>query len=158
MSTDKHPSVAAHMKLLERRADVVRARLIRTIDALDHRRHQVTEIGAHARKLVVPVVATLLGVAALAIGTTIGLKAVFRARRRRTLEGRFDALLGRIRVEKKPPFSQQLLEKAGMTLVTMAVTELGRRVTANALDGRTPNGRLLVGKALDAHHDALAAR
>jgi hypothetical protein len=158
MSTEKHPSVAAHMHLLERRADVVRARLIRTIDALDNRRHRVTEMGDHAKQLAIPIAAAVLGVAAIAIGATLGLKAFFRARRRRSLQGRFDGLVRRVRVEKKPPYWQQLIQKAGLTLVTMAATELGRRVTKNALDGRTPDGRLLVGKALDAHHDALAGR
>lgn len=158
MSTDKHHSVEAHMRLLERRADVVRSRLIRTIDALDTRRHQVTEMGAHAKKLAIPVAASVLGVAVVALGATFGLKALIRSRRERSLEWKVKNLFGRFRVEKKPPYWQQLLQKAGMTLVTMAATELGRRVTKNALDGRTPDGRLLVGRALDAHHHALAAR
>ena len=38
-------------KLLERRANVVRSRLLRTIDALDSRRHQVEKIGLQAKKL-----------------------------------------------------------------------------------------------------------
>jgi hypothetical protein len=158
MSTEKHPSVAAHLRLLERRADVVRSRLIRTIDALDNRRHRVTEMGTHAKKLLVPIVACVVGAAVVAVGVGFGLKAMFRARRRRSFEWRAKSAFGRLRVEKKAPYWQQLLQKAGLTLVTMAATELGRRVTKNALDGRTPDGRLLVGKALDAHHDALAAR
>ena len=52
MSTkDKALSLDEQRSRLERRANVIRSRLLRTIDALDNRRHQVQEIGHHAKRL-----------------------------------------------------------------------------------------------------------
>ena len=42
-TTGKELSVTQRRARLERRANVIRSRLLRTIDALDHRRHQVAE-------------------------------------------------------------------------------------------------------------------
>lgn len=157
-STDNHPSLEAHIGLLERRADVVRSRLLRTVDALDTRRHQVTELGTKAKKLVIPVAISVVGLFAVGVGVALGIRALVRARHRRSLEWRMKHALDRFRAEEKRPYWQELLQKAGLTLVSITVSEIGRRITKNALDGRTPDGRLLVGKALDAHHEALAVR
>lgn len=46
------PTTITKHDLLERKANIVRARLLRTIDALDRRRHAVTDVGEDAARLV----------------------------------------------------------------------------------------------------------
>lgn len=48
-----------------------------------------------------------------------------------------------------------MFQKVTLTVVTMVVTEATRRAMKNALDGRLPDGRLAVGAALEAHHQAM---
>lgn len=152
---DKKQSVEQHTKMLERRANVVRSRLLRAVDALDTRRHQVTEIGAQAKEAAPTVGFSLLGVAALTAGSVLGIRAYLRSRRERVLGYRVKRLLGTLRVEKKPSFAAEALQRIAMTALTVLVTEATRRGLKNVVDGRMPDGRLAVGNALEAHHQTM---
>lgn len=138
-------------KILERRANVVRSRLLRTVDALDARRHQVTEVGVQAKEVAPKVGVSLLGVVALGMGTAFGLRALFKSRRERLFSYRVQRLLGSFRVEKKPSFAAEAFQRIAMTALTVLVTEATRRSFKNVIDGRFPDGRLAVGHALEAH-------
>ena len=144
MSTDK-------AKILERRANVVRSRLLRTVDALDARRHQVTEVGVQAKEAAPAIGLSVLGIAALSVGSVLGLRAFLKSRRERALSYRVQRFLGTFRVEKKPSFAVQALRRVATTAITVLVTEATRRALKNVVDGRFPDGRLAVGTALQAH-------
>lgn len=146
---------------LERRANIIRSRLLRSIDALDVRRDQVKQIGKDAKRMVLPAVGAFLGVAVLVAGTTLAVRAALRRRRERRfgwrLEHAFDQLRPR---EERPSILEEVLRRAAVTLVSIVVAEVGRRSTKNLLDGRLPDGRpaLLrrgeqpeVGKAMVTH-------
>jgi hypothetical protein len=138
-------------KLLERRANVVRSRLLRAVDALDARRHQVTEVGVLAKEAAPRVGLSLLGIVALTAGSVLGFRAYLRSRRKRLLGYRVKRLVGSFRFERKPPFAVEALQRITMTALTVFVTEATRRALVNAIDGRLPDGRLAVGQALEAH-------
>jgi hypothetical protein len=152
---DKKQSVEEHMKMLERRANVVRSRLLRAVDALDTRRHQVTEIGVQAKEAAPKVGLSLLGIAAVSAGALLGLRAYVKSRRQRMLSFRVQRFLGALplRVEKKPSFAVDALQRLAMTALTVLVTEATRRGLKNVVDGRFPDGRLAVGQALEAHRE-----
>lgn len=145
---------------LERRANILRNRLFNALEALDTRRHQVQELGQTAKKLAVPAIATALGVGVVALGVTLAVTHAVKKRRRRTLEARFSKLLARLTpAEKKPPILEEALRKLTLTFVGIVATELARRVVKNAMDGRMPGGKLLIGKIEQANgHTALVTR
>lgn len=151
---DKSPD--ERMDLLERRATVVRSRLLRAVDALDARRHQVVEIGDTAKRLAVPAaaivvgVAAILGIGAFALGMTV------RSRRRKTFVERATEAIRELDLSPRPSLGKRVFDRAALTVVSIATTELARRALKNVLDGRRLDGRLAVGRALDVHHDELA--
>lgn len=156
MSTEnKKQSVEEHMKLLERRANVVRSRLLRAVDALDTRRHQVTEVGEHAKEVAPKVGLSVVGIVAIAAGSVLGIRSYLKSRRERMLSFRVQRFLGTFRVEKKKPFAVEALERLAMTALTVLVTEGTRRAMKNVVDGRFLDGRLAVGRALEAHHETI---
>jgi hypothetical protein len=138
-------------KILERRANVVRSRLLRAVDALDARRHQVTEVGVQAKEVAPKVGMSLVAIAALSAGAALGLRAFIKSRRERQLSHRIQRLLGTFRVERKPSFAADAFQRLAMTALTALVTEATRRSLKNVMDGRFPDGRLAVGHALEAH-------
>jgi hypothetical protein len=138
-------------KLLERRANVVRSRLLRAVDALDTRRHQVTEVGVQAKEAAPKIGLSVVGIAVLSAGTVLGLRAWLRSRRERQLAYRLNRFIGSFRVEKKPSFAVEALQRIVTTALTVLVTEATRRALVNVVDGRLPDGRLAVGQALEAH-------
>jgi hypothetical protein len=157
MSADgKERSPESTRQMLERRANIVRSRLLRTVDALDSRRHQVENIGDQAKKLAMPVAATFLGVAVVAFGTVMGIRSVFKRRHERLLSVRIGHALDRWRAPKRQSVFEEVSRKALATVVTMVATEVARRTLKNVIDGRLPDGRVAVGQALEAHHQELA--
>jgi hypothetical protein len=121
---------------LERRANVIRARLLRTIDALDTRRHQVTEIGHHAKRLAIPVAASVIGVAVIAAGTTFAIKALLEHRRERRFGYRLAKSLAPLRREERPPFWQEALRKVTLTALGVLAGALVRRGAKVMSEGR----------------------
>lgn len=137
-STGKELTVTERRSRLERRANVIRSRLLRTIDALDHRRHQVAEVTHHARRLAKPVAATALGVAVACVAAGMGLRAFLKSRRERHLSYHVSRAIDRFRVERRPSILEDVLRRAAVSLTTLVVAELAKRGVRNLLDGRTP--------------------
>jgi hypothetical protein len=144
MSTQKALSLAEQRSRLERRANVIRSRLLRTIDALDNRRHQVQEIGHHAKRLAVPAVAAVVGVVVIGAGTTIAIRALVQRRRERSLSYRVNQALAPFRQPKRPPFWQEALRKLALTAIGILASELAKRGALGILNGRGPAALLPV--------------
>ncbi len=136
---EKEISIDERRSRLERRANVIRSRLLRTIDALDVRRHQVTQIGVEAKRLARPALAATLGIVAVAFAAAMGLRAALRKRRARSLPYRVARFLEPLRpAPRRPSILEDALRKGTTTLVSMVVAEAARRATKNAFDGRSP--------------------
>lgn len=123
---------------LERRANVIRKRLLRTIDALDNRRHQVQELGHHAKRLAAPIGASVIGALAIAVGTTFAVRAFVERRRERSLTYRVAKALAPLRREARPPFWQEALRKVALTAMCAFANELVRRRARALLAERGP--------------------
>lgn len=139
----KELSPAERRARLERRANVIRSRLFRTIDALDHRRHQVAEVTHHVKRLAKPVAVTAFGVAAACVALGIGVTALVRHRREKRLSYQVSQFLDRFRVEKRPSILEDVLRKAAVSVTTIVAAELAKRGARNLLDGRSPLDRAL---------------
>ncbi len=129
------------IRLLEQKANVIRSRLLRAVDVLDTRRHQVAEMGAHARQMVKPValsvlgIAALFGVGAIAVGLTIA------SRRRRSLRGRVSHALQKLDLVPQPTLARRVFERITLSMMTVAASELAKRMAKNVVDGRPPGHR-----------------
>jgi hypothetical protein len=121
---------------LERRANAVRARLLRTIDALDSRRHQVQEIGHHAKRVAVPLLGTVLATVVLAAGSVLAIRVLARRRREGELSVRIARLVEPFRIARPLPFWQGAARKLSLTVLTILVSELAKRSAKALLDGR----------------------
>ena len=145
---------------LERRAKVVRSRLLRAVDALDTRRHQVAEIGRRTKRIAKPALLSVLGLAAIASVSAIAFGLMMVQRRRRSIALRLSSRLAsgtsramkRVEQLGRPSLMRRVFDKVMLTVATFAAGELAKRVTRNAIDGRFADGRLVVGKALERHH------
>ncbi len=139
MSTQtKALSLDEQRSRLERRANVIRSRLLRTIDALDNRRHQVQEIGHHAKRLAAPVGAAAIGMVVLAAGTTFAIRALIEHRRERHFGYRLSKALAPLRQPQKPPFWQEALRKVALTAIGILASELSKRGAKVMLAERGP--------------------
>lgn len=133
-------SLEERRKRLERRAEVIRSRLLRTVDALDARRHQVRELGRRARKGVSVVASVLVG-AGILLGGSVALIGWGLARRRRARLGyRVSRALEPFRAERRPAFGVELARRLLTSVATIVLSEVARRSTKNALEGRLPSG------------------
>ena len=154
--------VDERMKRLERRARVIRSRLLRAVDALDARRHHVVEVGEHVKEAAKPAAASLLAIAALFGASVFAFSLAVKARRSRSLSYRMSQAFKRLELGKRldlaprPSMARTLFEKVALSVMTFAATELAKRLTKNIVDGRLPDGRLAVGRALDQHHARLS--
>lgn len=143
---EKHEnlSIEERRSRLERRANVVRSRLLRTIDALDVRRHQVTELGQHAKRLARPVGGAILGIMVVTAGVTFGVLRFIRSRREERLDYRVSHFLDRFRQEPKPSFFQEAIRKVVLVALGVLANELTKRMAKNVLAGRSPDGHLML--------------
>lgn len=112
---------------LERRANVIRSRLLRTIDALDNRRHQVQELWHHAKRLAAPAVASILGVAVVAAGTAFAIRTLVERRRERALTYRMSKALAPLRAPVRPPLWQEAFRKLALAVIGVIGSELAKR-------------------------------
>jgi hypothetical protein len=159
MSTSKQElSRDERMARLERRASVVRSRLLRAVDALDARRQQVARIGAQAKSVAVPAVLSVAGIAAVVGAGVLLLGASLFKRRRRSLSSRAAHAIQGLELVRPPSLARRVFEKVTLALVSFAATELAKRSAKNFFDGRLPDGRLAIGRALDRHRDELSAQ
>lgn len=132
-------SVTERRGRLERRANVIRSRLLRTIDALDHRRHQVAEVTHHAKRLAKPAAFTALGVFAGCAAIGIGIHAFVKSRRKKNLGYRVQQMLERLQiVQTRPSILEDVVRKLAVSVTTIVAAEVAKRSAKNLLDGRTP--------------------
>ena len=118
---------------LERKAEVIRSRLLRHVDALDARRHHVTDVGRRAKDVAPRAVALVLAAGALT-GAAIGLVTwAVRARRRRLLSVRVAEALAPRRARRRPSLGAELGRKMLVSFVTIAASELARRAVRAGL-------------------------
>lgn len=136
-------SIEERRERLERRANVIRSRLLRTIDALDTRRHQVVEISGHVKRLAVPAAGIVAGVAVLVAGTTFAIGRMLKHRRERYLSVRLQKWLAPMVQPPKPSLLEEIVRKLALTTVSIVATELTKRAAKNIVDGRLPSGHLL---------------
>lgn len=129
------------IRLLEQKANIIRSRLLRAVDVLDTRRHQVAEMGAHARQMVKPVALSLLGIAALVGVGAIAIGLTIATRRRRSLRGRVSQALQKLDLVPRPSLARRVFERITLSMMTVAATELAKRMTKNVVDGRLPAHR-----------------
>lgn len=138
-NTTKALSLDEQRSRLERRANVIRSRLLRTIDALDARRHQVQEIGHHAKRLAKPVAASMAGIVVVAAGTTLLIGALVARSRNRKLSYRIAKALAPFRAEPKPSFWRQAFQRAALSMIGIVATEIATRGARRLLeDGGRP--------------------
>ena len=112
---------------LEQRANVIRSRLLRTIDVLDKRRHQVQELGHQAKRLAMPVGAAFVGMVLLSAGTVLVVRALANSRRERRLGYRVARALEPLRLHKRPSFWSAALRSVSLTALGIVAAELAKR-------------------------------
>ncbi len=153
MSTEKHElSLEERRARLERRAEVIRSRLFRHVDALDARRHQVTEVGRRAKALAPTAVGVVLASGAL-VGVGIGLIGwALRAKKKRLLSYRIAKAIEPFRAERRGSVMGEVGRKLLVSFVTVFATQLARAAAKNAVDGRLLGGaHPSLGEARGAH-------
>jgi hypothetical protein len=117
------PSPSDRVNRLERRANVVRSRLLRTIDVLDARRHHAADVGGHAPVLA----AETAGIVAIAVAGIVGVRHVVLARRARR-DGPLAGLVRGLRRERRPSFLSEALRKVVISVACVVAAELARRL------------------------------
>ena len=119
-------------EILERKANVARSRLMRTIDALDRRRHHVVAVGENIERAAIPAGAIAVGVVAL------GSAAAYAAHRA-SLKRHQNAWRNVIARAFTPPparpsFFAEAARKVALALTMLAVQEVGKRAVRRALE------------------------
>jgi hypothetical protein len=121
---------------LERKADVIRSRLLRHVDALDARRHQITGAAQRARAVAPGLLGAIVAASGLLVAGIALVGWAVRVRRRRLLSYRIASALAPFRTPARSPLLAELGRRLLVTVVTVAATELARRGARGALDGR----------------------
>lgn len=119
------------------RASAVRTRLLQTIDALDTRRQNVRELGNRAKRLALPLAATLLCGVAVGAGLVFAMRARVARRREHRLADRLARVIAPLRLVEKPSFWRAAARKVLFNTVIIVTSELARR-GAKALIARRP--------------------
>lgn len=147
MNNDAEMSLSEERSRLLRRADQTRARFLRTIDALGERGKQIKDVGGYAKKFAFPVAATFVGVAALAAGATLGVRALAKRRKNKALGRRLGETIVPIRRaivgERRPTVFEEAFRRAAVSALTVVMSELARRSLKNVMNGRLPGGQPL---------------
>ena len=126
---DDDVSPSERMKSLELKAQVIRSRLLRTVDALDDRRHQAIALGHYAKGMAKPAALSLVTVV---VGVGVGAFAIrwaFRARKRRSFSSRASHLFRRLDLVPKQSMSSRIVEKLAVSILTLAATELMNQIS-----------------------------
>ena len=135
MSTDTL-SVEERRARLERRANVIRSRLLRTIDEIDMRRHQITAIAQHGKRLAIPATVVVVGGALLAAGLLFGAKRLFA--KKPTLGDEARRIIGGFRVQKRPSILEEAVRRLVITSVTIVAGAAAKRGAQYFIEGREP--------------------
>jgi hypothetical protein len=112
---------------LEKKAAVARDRLLHAVEALDARRREVVRMGTHAKELAVPAALSVLAVIALAGVSAFMFAQALKERRRRSLGFRARNAMEGFREPRRPSLARMLLERTLLTLMGVAVSQLGKR-------------------------------
>ena len=120
-------ALAERRSRLETRADLIRTRLLRTIDVLDDRRHHVQEIAHRAKRLAMPAAVSVLGALAIAAGTTFAIRALVVRRRQLRFGYRLASALAPFRVPPRRSFWQEALRTAGLAVVSVVARGIAIR-------------------------------
>ncbi len=123
---DPSAPVKVNVEELEERANQSRERLLKAVEALDKKRHQLTHPLKSIPAGVVP--AAGAGLIAIAAGTI----AAFAIAKRRRPQSRLSKLLRR---REEPSFGSQLLRHAGLSILTFALAEAGKTAVKKLLPG-----------------------
>jgi hypothetical protein len=136
MSKSVSVSVVPHRDVLEQQANVIRSRLVRTIDVLDKRRHQIAEIGGHVKRLAVPTALAVIGVAVATAAAAFAVTRLVRVRRERHLSYRVQKMLAPLVAEKRPSILHEAARRVTVTVLGIVAAEVAKRTAKNVLDGR----------------------
>jgi hypothetical protein len=126
MSPGSHDdgSPSERLRSLELKAQAVRHRLTRAVDRLDERRHHAIALGSYARAAARPALLVALGAAVVIGAGVLVVRSVARTRRRRRLSEIVARAIRRLDLVPRPSLAKRMFEKAAMSLVTMAASEL----------------------------------
>ncbi len=131
MSRDE-PSVVELRNRLERRANLARAKLLRTLAALDVRRHRVTEGRQLARRVATPVATSLVGVVAVAACAVALARTLVLRQQRKSLAYRLGERVAPFRRammgDKPAPFVSTAGRRLIVGLVGAGAAELAKRI------------------------------
>jgi hypothetical protein len=153
MSTEKHElSLEERRSRLERRAEVIRSRLFRHVDALDARRHKVTdqvEDVSRRAKQVVPAAIGVVVASGILVGAGISLISwAFRARKKQLLSYRIAQAIEPFRAERRPSVLGEVGRKVLVSLVTVFASQFARIAAKKAASGQ-------LGALLGPKHDVV---
>lgn len=153
MSPPIHDEVSPseRLKSLEVKAQAIRSRLIHTVDALDARRHQVVAVGNYAKGIAKPLALSLLGLVAVVGVGAFAVRYVFRARKARSFSGRASRAVQRLDLVPKPSLGSRIVEKALVSILTLAATEVMRQLTKSFVVEKA-NERVRFARALPQAH------
>jgi hypothetical protein len=119
--------------MLERRANVIRSRLLRTIDALDHKRHQVMDVGTQLKKRAPSLATAAIGIAVIVAG--VGLIAYQRSRsRRRDWKSLLAQGIGSFAAPRKPSMMSVALRRAAISLGMLALDRFAKQAVLKFVD------------------------
>ena len=148
--SDETPTLAERRERLERKANVIRSRIMRRVDALDTRRHQVTAIAKQGQRFAIPAAVALVGGAVIAAGLFFGAKRLLARKPEKTLGTQLRTLLAAWSPPpKRPSILDEAVRRLVLTSVTIVTTEVARRSVMNLVDGRSIAGRRLTTEPRD---------
>ena len=124
---------------LERRANIARSRLWRTLDVLDARRHRVAEHAHTAERLALPAGLSLLGIATLTTTTAFLVHVVSSRRRARTLH-RLRRAVAAWQTAGKRPFWASALGQASLSVACALSSVFACRRLSTQHSPRLPSG------------------
>jgi len=126
---------------LEDRATKTRARLVRTLDALDLRREQVTQASHTARRLAVPIAVVLVALGVAGATAAFAIRASVRRKETHALPRRVGAALEPTRKamfgEHKPSITEETLRKVILAVAGLMATELAKRALKASFEGKS---------------------
>lgn len=127
------------MRRLERKATVLRSRLMQTIDVLDARRRQVRVVGERAKRAASSLGNGLLLVTVLVFGGAYVIGRAISARRRRSLPHRLSNAVDELRPTRPQGLGRRLAERVVLTIASILAAEIAKRTSRTMLDRPDPS-------------------
>lgn len=136
------PSLVELRSRLERRANLARAKLLRTLAALDVRRHRVSDGRWLARRVAGPAAASLAGVAVVAVCAAAVARTLVLRHRRKSLAYRLGERVAPFRRammgDEPAPFASTAGRRLALGLVGAGAAELAKRIVREVFAARGP--------------------